>query len=107
MRCDSFVASGESNRHSSTLVACSANRAKLTPAPSQVAPSGYERPGQMRMGVSSRVQRPRGSTPRPGRVMGGTGRGVDPRGLLASAVVLEGEAVELVLRELGGDAAAR
>ena len=43
---DSLSASGESNRHSSTRVACSENRAKLTPTPSQVAPSGYGVPGQ-------------------------------------------------------------
>src|ERR687886_3013871 len=35
-----------SNRHSSTRVACCANRAKLVPWPSQVAPSGSGRPGQ-------------------------------------------------------------
>src|SRR3954463_4089784 len=51
--CDGFSSSGESNRHSSTLVACSENRAKLTPAPSKVAPGGYDCPGQTRMGVSS------------------------------------------------------
>ena len=45
---DSTSASSESNRHSSTLVACSENRAKLTPTPSQVAPSGYGEPGQTR-----------------------------------------------------------
>src|SRR5688500_12365574 len=47
-RNDSRSASGESNRHSSTDVACSENRAKFTPRPSQVAPSGYGRPGQTR-----------------------------------------------------------
>src|SRR5262249_42649638 len=52
MRSDSFASSWESNRHNSTLVACSENRAKLTPAPSQVAPRGYGRPGQTRMGVT-------------------------------------------------------
>src|SRR5262249_22642946 len=48
-RAVSFAAAGESNMQSSTLVAYSENRAKLTPAPSQVAPSGYGRPGQTRM----------------------------------------------------------
>ena len=43
---DSVSASSESNRHSSTRVACSENSAKLTPTPSQVAPSGYGAPGQ-------------------------------------------------------------
>ena len=38
---DSTSASGESNRHSSTRVACSEKIAKLTPTPSHVAPSGY------------------------------------------------------------------
>ena len=44
----SSVASGESNRHSSTLVACAEKSAKLTPTPFQVAPSGYGSPGQTR-----------------------------------------------------------
>src|SRR5437764_11061661 len=52
MVCDGAVASAASKRQSSTLSACSENSAKLTPAPSQVAPSGYERPGQTRMGNS-------------------------------------------------------
>ena len=34
-----------SNRHSSTFSACAEKIAKLTPSPSQVAPSGYGRPG--------------------------------------------------------------
>src|SRR5437868_5506960 len=34
-----------SNRHSSTFSACAENSAKLTPLPSQVAPSGYGSPG--------------------------------------------------------------
>src|SRR5438874_13834600 len=46
IRCDSLVASAESNRHSSTLVPCSEKSAKFTPSPSQVAPSGYGLPGQ-------------------------------------------------------------
>src|SRR5262245_14896997 len=33
-----------SNRHSSTLSACSENSAKLTPSPSQLAPSGLGAP---------------------------------------------------------------
>ena len=37
-----------SNRHSSTLVALAENSAKLTPAPSQVAPSGCGDPGSTR-----------------------------------------------------------
>src|SRR3954454_14587357 len=41
----SFVASGESNRQSSTFVACSENSAKFTPTPVHVAPSGYGSPG--------------------------------------------------------------
>src|SRR5437879_1547964 len=35
-----------SNKHSSTLSACSENKPKLTPSPSQVAPSGYGLPRQ-------------------------------------------------------------
>src|SRR5258708_39943088 len=57
MQCVSFAASAESNRQSSTLVACSEKRAKLTPAPSQVAPKGYGRPGQMRRGVTPNEER--------------------------------------------------
>src|SRR5688500_19635343 len=45
---DSTSASGESNRQSSTRVACSEKTAKLTPTPSHVAPSGYGAPGQTR-----------------------------------------------------------
>ena len=41
-------ASAESNRQSSTRVACSEKIAKLTPTPSQVAPSGCGAPGQTR-----------------------------------------------------------
>src|SRR5690606_7231748 len=37
-----------SNRHSSTFVACREYRAKLTPSPSQVAPSGYGVPSSSR-----------------------------------------------------------
>jgi len=48
-RQDSFSASAESNRHSSTLVAFSEYSAKLVPLPSQVAPKGYGRPGQTRI----------------------------------------------------------
>src|SRR5512132_2081320 len=48
---DSTSASTESNRHSSTRVPCSEKIAKLTPTPSQVAPSGYGDPGQTRMFV--------------------------------------------------------
>src|SRR6185436_20015211 len=46
---DSTSASAESNRHSSTRVACSEKIAKLTPTPSQVAPSGYGAPGLTRI----------------------------------------------------------
>src|ERR1700730_16942043 len=35
-----------SNRHSSIFSACAEKIAKFTPSPSQVAPSGYGRPGQ-------------------------------------------------------------
>src|SRR6476660_8265223 len=45
---DSTSASAESNRHSSTRVACSEKTAKLTPTPSHVAPRGYGVPGQTR-----------------------------------------------------------
>src|SRR5690348_4682123 len=48
MRSDSAGASGESKRHSSTLVACSEKSAKLTPFSFTVAPSGDGRPGQAR-----------------------------------------------------------
>src|SRR5262249_21575265 len=53
-RCASAAASTESNRQSSTSVAFSAKRAKLTPAPSQVAPSGYGCPGQTLIVASPR-----------------------------------------------------
>src|SRR5882724_5455688 len=49
IQCVACSASTESNRHNSTLVACSENNAKFTPFPSHVAPSGYEFPGQTRM----------------------------------------------------------
>src|SRR5208337_4757569 len=55
MRCASAVASGESNRHNSTLVACSEKSAKLTPFPSHVAPNGKGRPGHTLMHGSPRV----------------------------------------------------
>src|SRR5215468_12488985 len=45
---DSTSSSAEANRQSSTRVACSEKIAKLTPTPSQVAPSGYGVPGQTR-----------------------------------------------------------
>ena len=41
-------------RHSSTAVAFSEKRAKLTPSPSHVAPSGYGCPGQTRIYRCSR-----------------------------------------------------
>src|SRR5450830_175645 len=44
-----------SNTHSSTLVALAENRAKLTPRPSQVAPSGKGRPSRIREGWASGV----------------------------------------------------
>ena len=44
-------ASASSNRHSSTAVACSEKSAKLTPPPSQVAPSGWGLPGQTLTGA--------------------------------------------------------
>src|SRR3954469_17734021 len=47
---------GSSNRQTSTLSACGANSAKLVPSPSQVAPSGVGRPGQL--AVSSVMTRP-------------------------------------------------
>src|SRR5215210_3979647 len=52
---DSTSASGDENRHSSTRVACSEKIAKLTPRPSQVAPSGYGDPGQTRSGAIGTV----------------------------------------------------
>src|SRR5436305_14452358 len=63
IRADSALASAESNRHSSTLVACSENRAKLTPAPSNAAPSGYDCPGQTRIQVTSGIERPTALAP--------------------------------------------
>src|SRR5918996_1809477 len=45
---DSLSVSAESNRQSSTRVACSEKMAKLTPTPSHVAPRGYGEPGQTR-----------------------------------------------------------
>src|SRR5438876_80217 len=47
----SFFASGRSNRHNSTLVACAEKIAKLTPTPVQLAPSGYGSPGHTRIAV--------------------------------------------------------
>src|SRR5438477_8068143 len=47
MRTFSFGASMLSNKQRSTPVACSEKIAKLTPLPSQVAPSGYGFPGQV------------------------------------------------------------
>src|SRR5258707_8581318 len=41
-----------SNRQSSTRSACLEKSAKLTPAPSQVAPSGYARPRQTVLGAT-------------------------------------------------------
>src|SRR5271165_3850041 len=67
MRCASAGASGESNRHNSTLVACSEKSAKLTPFPSHVAPNGKDRPGHTLMHGSPRVgfdSLCRGSRPR-------------------------------------------
>src|SRR5271157_2450561 len=52
MAATSFAPSGPLNRQSSTFVAFSAKRLKLTPAPSHVAPRGYGRPGQTRMSFS-------------------------------------------------------
>src|SRR5690349_15038308 len=49
-----------SNRHSSTLVAWAENSAKLTPTPSQVAPSGNEWPSRTRGGVLIWNARPAG-----------------------------------------------
>src|SRR5580704_5228064 len=49
---DSLPGSRSSKRQSATAVACSLNSAKLTPAPSHVAPSGYGRPGRVRKAVS-------------------------------------------------------
>ena len=45
---------GSSNRQSSTASACSLNSAKLTPLPSQVAPSGYGCPGCIRIVIGRR-----------------------------------------------------
>src|SRR5665213_4443147 len=47
MRAVSLFPSGDSNRHNSTLVASSEKSAKLTPAPSHVAPRGKELPGHI------------------------------------------------------------
>jgi hypothetical protein len=46
-----------SKRQRSTPVACAENRAKFTPAPSQVAPRGYGWPGPMCITLSSCVSR--------------------------------------------------
>src|SRR2546429_6136344 len=54
MRAVSRLPLGPSKRHSSTAVAFSENRAKFTPDPSQVAPSGYELPGQALTGGARR-----------------------------------------------------
>src|SRR5512138_365590 len=60
MRTDSFSESTESNKQSSTLVACSLNSATLTPAPSHDAPRGYGLPGhtRMRIGLPSQESAP-------------------------------------------------
>ena len=57
MRAYSCVAPGESKRHNSTRVACSEKIAKLTPAPSQVAPRGKGRPGSVFIGMLRRRKR--------------------------------------------------
>src|SRR5688572_7474033 len=54
----SFLESTESKRHNSTLVPASEKIAKLTPAPSNVAPSGYGLPGQTLMRFPPPVQNP-------------------------------------------------
>jgi hypothetical protein len=46
MRDDSRGLDAESNRHSSTRVACSEKIAKLTPSPVHVAPRGVHVPGR-------------------------------------------------------------
>src|SRR5947207_15403139 len=51
MRTFSSVASRSSNKQSSTPVACSENKAKLTPFPIHVAPRGYGKPSQVRTEV--------------------------------------------------------
>src|SRR4051794_4319307 len=51
MRTVSEAPVGSSNRHRSTASVCSLNRAKLTPLPSQVAPSGWGCPGDVLMVV--------------------------------------------------------
>src|ERR1700716_3410320 len=47
MRTFSFGESRLSNKQRCTSIACSEKMAKLTPSPSQVAPSGYGFPGQV------------------------------------------------------------
>jgi hypothetical protein len=50
--CVSVRSVTEEKRQSSTFVACSENRAKLTPPPSHVAPRGFGLPGQTRGSIS-------------------------------------------------------
>src|SRR5687768_17096205 len=52
MRATSVSAWRASKRHSSTSVALSEKRAKLTPRPSQLAPNGNGRPGRIFTGTS-------------------------------------------------------
>src|SRR5215207_347581 len=61
VQADSLVDSTESNRHSSTFVACAEKIAKLTPTPVHVAPRGYGSPGHTRMGSASSRSMPRRS----------------------------------------------
>src|ERR1700674_1004812 len=55
MRTFSFGESMLSNKQRCTSVACSEKIAKLTPSPSQVAPSGYGFPGQVLTVVITRA----------------------------------------------------
>src|SRR5215468_4900665 len=99
-RCASFVASAPSNRHSSTLLACSEKRAKLTPAPSQIAPNGYDRPGQTRMKVSIKPVRARSVSDgckNPSHTLRAR--------TMTSIPFLHLRPVDAVLGDLGGDAA--
>src|SRR2546423_1338909 len=83
-----------SNKQSSTRSACSEYRAKLTPAPSQVAPSGCGRPLRTVLGVT---------TARAGASTAPSLRGKSPDRLREVAAVRLPAAVALALHRVIGE----
>src|SRR3954464_10047175 len=106
----SCVASGKSNRHNSTLVACAENTAKLTPTPVQVAPSGYGSPGQTRIDRTRFKPRATGDGGRGDRGSGTKGlrktsqrpRGLRDSGLESAHVDTPGDGVRVDGGAAGG-----